>query len=292
MEEKTTEQKALKSISIIHKIYGWFTIIMTIIGTIAGSYFSFIVMKLVPANPFGDILGSFAIAAIAMILFGIYNIFVSRLVVEKNNAGIINSFIVCGAIFIFINSTIDIAIAVVLMLLWGSLIFRGEPKNINKKAIAIAIGVTLLPIAYSLYNYFNHQNFDTLTLSLNIGDYQTVEKLLKDEQYAEYTDRNGNNLLVYLLTDDDKMLQLLVDSGIDINHQDNNGNTALHHAVLDYRINSFRVLLKHGARTDIKNQNKKTALDLALDIKRSGGAGLGKGVLDRMIALLQAKQSQ
>ncbi|MEW6527858.1 MAG: ankyrin repeat domain-containing protein [Spirochaetota bacterium] len=61
----------------------------------------------------------------------------------------------------------------------------------------------------------------------------------------------------------------LIHKGININHQDKLGNTALHYAVIRERpIELLSLLLKYGARKDIRNNEGKTPLDIAIEKKR------------------------
>ena len=58
--------------------------------------------------------------------------------------------------------------------------------------------------------------------------------------------------------------EFLIESGADINMQHGNGGTALMFASLFGRNEVLRILLKHGADKEIKEQRGLTALDLAV----------------------------
>jgi ankyrin repeat protein len=57
-------------------------------------------------------------------------------------------------------------------------------------------------------------------------------------------------------------IQALINAGVDINAKDTGGNTPLHTAVRWNYPEVVELLLVHGARVDIKNDQGKTALDL------------------------------
>ncbi len=81
-------------------------------------------------------------------------------------------------------------------------------------------------------------------------------------------DRNGKTLLMYVTPNfrHDEMHKFLIKHGTDINAQDNDGNTYLHNPEIDEE--TCRLLLDSGARTDIKNKDGKTALQLAREKKK------------------------
>ena len=76
----------------------------------------------------------------------------------------------------------------------------------------------------------------------------------------------GRNFLVMLNDNDaspEQAIQILLDKGVDINAQDNNGLTALMVAVEHGPIQAVKVLLENKADPLVKNNEGTTALDLA-----------------------------
>ena len=72
-------------------------------------------------------------------------------------------------------------------------------------------------------------------------------------------------LLVTADLGDLKLIQLLVESGIDIDLQSREcQTTALHEAICAENLAVVSYLLKMGARKDIKNANGETPFDLAI----------------------------
>jgi Ankyrin repeats (3 copies) len=61
-----------------------------------------------------------------------------------------------------------------------------------------------------------------------------------------------------------RVVEFLIDRGIDLGAQDRNGQTALHHAVIGAQLETAKLLLKHGAPLEIKNSYGGTALGQAL----------------------------
>jgi ankyrin repeat protein len=65
-------------------------------------------------------------------------------------------------------------------------------------------------------------------------------------------------------TDDNKVLQMLIERTTNINGQDNKGCSPLHHAMCESNHeHSARLLLDHGANVDAQNNNGSTPLHLA-----------------------------
>lgn len=61
-------------------------------------------------------------------------------------------------------------------------------------------------------------------------------------------------------------IEALLDYGADIDAQDRKGWTALMHAIWDRNYESVRLMLSRGANVDIKNNDDKTAMDIAYEI--------------------------
>jgi ankyrin repeat protein len=105
------------------------------------------------------------------------------------------------------------------------------------------------------------------------------------------------------LTRDSSMfeaVQLMLESGYDVNAVDDDGQTLLHRNV-DRGEAFVRMLLAHGARADLRDASGRTALDIALGVGTPvpdtgapggrGGRGVGAAPMsgdDATIALLAA----
>ena len=64
-----------------------------------------------------------------------------------------------------------------------------------------------------------------------------------------------------------EIAKLLLQSGPYVDAKNNMGNTALHQAAYQGRPKFVEVLLKHGARKDLKNVRNETALEFATCFK-------------------------
>lgn len=68
-------------------------------------------------------------------------------------------------------------------------------------------------------------------------------------------------------TGKNRALKKLIDLGMDVNSRRDNGNTPIMDAIEAYNLKGIKLLLKAGARVDVKNHTLQTPLDLAKSMK-------------------------
>lgn len=119
------------------------------------------------------------------------------------------------------------------------------------------------------------QGKTALHTAVGAGNYAKVNELLRSGADANTVDNLGISPLIVAVTAADhdkkaKILEQLIKNNREtdqpktqVDHKDTQGNTALHHAILQNNINAIEQLEKAGARFDIPNNEGKTALDLA-----------------------------
>jgi len=122
----------------------------------------------------------------------------------------------------------------------------------------------------------NHkdQHGNTIFLSsILFNNNKLVRYLIKNKKIDinEVNDIGSNALMLFLFVnkkriEDKGLITLLIKEGININHQDNYGHTALHDGVmLGHKKEIIKLLLDNGADVNIKNKNGKTPLDIAME---------------------------
>lgn len=93
------------------------------------------------------------------------------------------------------------------------------------------------------------------------------EKKLIENIKAKYLKEINTNDLIKIHNEgkvlDADMLLMLIKNGLDINKQDIDGNTALFTLSQANQAKSIKILLEQGAKLDIKNNDNKTAMDVA-----------------------------
>lgn len=85
-----------------------------------------------------------------------------------------------------------------------------------------------------------------------------------------------------------EVIPFLLARGADINRQDGDGMTALMHAVRKDFYYTIELLLDNGARTDLVNNEGKTALAMSIQMETSGNSDL----LRKHIAVREEKEKQ
>ncbi len=127
------------------------------------------------------------------------------------------------------------------------------------------------------------------------GDAETIAQLLRAGADAHVRDAKGRTPLFpcHVSRRDADEVRLLMQRGVFINAQDNEGNTALMMAVARDRNSSVQALLDAGADPNIKNKAGKTALQIAKEKKDDDIIKLLKehGAKEETVALPSNKKS-
>src|SRR5262252_3477115 len=108
-------------------------------------------------------------------------------------------------------------------------------------------------------------NSDAISGAVRHGYLDVAETLVKLGAPVDRTDARITPLVKAVLGDQVEMARFLIAKGADVNHVDGNGMTPLLYAAsIDFGSSAMiDMLLKAGARTDMKTKEGKTALELA-----------------------------
>jgi ankyrin repeat protein len=114
-------------------------------------------------------------------------------------------------------------------------------------------------------------NSDAISGAVRHGYLDVAETLVKLGAPVDRTDARITPLVKAVLGDQVEMAKFLVAKGADVNHVDGNGMTPLLYAAsIDFGSPAMiDMLLKAGARTDMKTKEGKTALELAKQYKHT-----------------------
>lgn len=116
----------------------------------------------------------------------------------------------------------------------------------------------------------NKTDVSLLKLAKEAIDEQADVNFIVDEY-------NGGTPIFLAIDSEDEsygleLAKILIHAGADINKQDNSGQTPLMRAVQDLSYEKVKLLLEHGARTDIKNKVGQTAFDIKRERMRHKSA--------------------
>ena len=122
----------------------------------------------------------------------------------------------------------------------------------------------------------NSEGYTPLQLAVRRSyNEKVVELLLRHDADLNIPDPTGKNVLLASVGSNQKdYIRMLVSKGIDINSQDDDGNTSLHYPLsnvirdkryLPYSKEIVKVLIEEGADPHIKNKDGKSPTDLAME---------------------------
>lgn len=105
-----------------------------------------------------------------------------------------------------------------------------------------------------------------LLQAINESDVVTLKKLLGLGTWVDFYGKDGQSALIKAAQKASvSIMTALLDAGADVNLQDAEGNTALHHLAKNRKDNkaAMDLLLAHGAAVNLKNAKGETAFDIA-----------------------------
>lgn len=137
--------------------------------------------------------------------------------------------------------------------------------NNTRDILDINIPKLLLVHGVSDINHRSKSGKTALLQSLMMGcNLEYAQLLIEQGINVNLEDEDGNSAWVMSMhANNTQLTRMLLDHGTDINYQNKNGNTALHIASMWGCMNNIDFLLVAGARTDIKNNDNQTAEDVA-----------------------------
>jgi len=85
--------------------------------------------------------------------------------------------------------------------------------------------------------------------------------------FCDGEDKDGKTVLHFAVVNgQDKVFQILLESGANVNAEDKNGKTVLHFAVVKGQDKFVQLLLERGADVQSQDKNGKTVLHFAVEI--------------------------
>ncbi|ORX61170.1 ankyrin [Piromyces finnis] len=157
-------------------------------------------------------------------------------------------------------------------------------------------------IDFSHKNYLGHNAF---TYALKCNNQKIINFLISTNKVNAFDeDDNGNDMIMYTIcntnvdyfkklseylngsminkcnysresylimatkVNNEKIIDILLDKGIDVDHQESQGNTALHYAALQDNMATIEKLIKYGANLEIQNYKGETPLMVACRFKQ------------------------
>jgi len=118
------------------------------------------------------------------------------------------------------------------------------------------------------YAYRDPLNQNTLLMISAVNNSLAMEDLLENDPNIinEVNNKNENALIMACKINQIKAVEILLKYGVDINHQDYLGNTALHYAIEIRSPHLIHILMTKKPDINIRNNEGKSAFDSTLEI--------------------------
>ena len=131
--------------------------------------------------------------------------------------------------------------------------------------------IRLLIEAGADVNHTVNQMITPFYWALVTSRFDVAEELIKTGSKTDLKAADGTNYLIFAATNDKnlKFVKLLLDQGLNINDQNNDGITALMSACqYNKKTKMIEELIKYGADKNMRDKNGKTAKDYLRDNKK------------------------
>jgi len=295
MENNAREIKYLNKIILVHKIYAWLLIILSLVATI-GVILGYSFGSLLIAHNLNDLGHAINIdyytGFIITFLLGIFSLVAANKLREKSHYSLHLSFASIAFIILLRNSYMDYIFAGIIILLW----------TLYVKKVKYILYVAPLLLVFGFYNLYTNnvdESADEFISAVQYkATYDEVKEMLEKGIDPNTQNERGQTALFYAKEPNKIKLLLeyganpnhqtptkqtplfsnmidakdikaffntLIKGGADINHQDIDGNTVLHKSAYWGRHYSIEPLLENKADISIKNNKGQTAIDIAIE---------------------------
>ncbi|MGB5919486.1 ankyrin repeat domain-containing protein [Arcobacter sp.] len=96
--------------------------------------------------------------------------------------------------------------------------------------------------------------------------YDIVKELVEKNDLSILNQKKDDLSLMHLASNSIVLMKLLIDKKVDINKKDKNGLTPLFYAVIAKNLKTVKLLVKSGAKTDVKNKKGRTVFQISKDL--------------------------
>lgn len=279
----------ITTIALAHKIYGWFTIIITVFLFLVGLVFSSYFPDLTKDINTNGMLNEVVLSMTLLIVFSLYNLYIERIIIKEEKHSVFHSYLVIILIFSYFNSSIDIVFATFILSIWVLIAYYKACDIKSQKSIKILTTITLLPVLYFLNGFLAESEFEKLSKMVNMKEHLKLQEYIQDHN-VNIVDSEGYSVLMSTLMADEKTIQILIAGGLDLNYQGVAGNTALHYAIEHEIKYVYNLLLPYDQNLSIKNNKRETALELAIRIRDAKKYNYGKDARVNIVEELKEKE--
>ncbi|ORX61169.1 ankyrin [Piromyces finnis] len=203
---------------------------------------------------------------------------VIKVLISKNADPNIPIDAIGNSVLMFLIMKNDISMIKYFLKKYSKVLDFNHKNNLGHNAFTYALkcknnDIINLLISTNKFDVLNEDDYGNdmlmyITCSLSLSSFRIFSAHIEDTVINKCNHNRESYLIMATKVNNEKIIDILLDKGIDVDHQESQGNTALHYAALQDNMATIEKLIKYGANLEIQNYKGETPLMVACRFKQ------------------------